>query len=616
MRKLLLAATLLGGLPTLAYAQAGGASVTSWAGLRGVIATGTAANATALTGASVTKRGPSASDDSTKGYAVGNLWNVPGLGMWIAADVTPGAALWTSVQTGILPCDSIPSGAILVCYGTRLMRAAYAGKAMNVTTGTTYSFTGTTISYNWGSTTTDIGFRSDGSLDVKALGAAIGPVPALSVVAGPQMWSAFVNTWYDQKSGTALNATATVTGGGAPSISPVFANSGNPYIGFASGGLNWASYNNDGTLNTAMQPRLAIGTGLSWNNQNLSTTVAMRGGPSGADQVGGGGVNDVIAYNASFPYYVISVDGNWASTPVQGGAGALEGTEQVFGWFIPDTPSIYAQNAGASSLTAYDDDNSTYSGAALSAVTGTGALIGGATTSANGYGMGLDALVSTTLLTPAQSLALREALTDTFHYTPQVRNRVVLVGDSRSAGAEGWMAQSELRQAESQFIVPQLVYNIGVGGSTVGGASGTSRLLGFAKQDATLYSQYGTCVFYNEGGINDLGAGTSGATLIGYLNTWNTQVKALGPNVKTINQTLEPIPEVLDATRLPYNALVLANSQHADAISDMGNTPFLNLYSDLTNLIVFSGDGHIKPYGEAIGANVYARIINAMTAGE
>src|SRR5581483_5678165 len=101
-------------------------------------------------------------------------------GLFIAKAVNASHAAWTLSLIGdTLPCDAVTGAS--VCYGTKLMRAAYAGKALNVTRASD-------------SASSDIGFLSNGRLDTASLDAFCANTTCK------------VGTWYDQ-SGNANDCT-------------------------------------------------------------------------------------------------------------------------------------------------------------------------------------------------------------------------------------------------------------------------------------------------------------------------------------------------------------------------------------------------------------------------
>jgi hypothetical protein len=589
--------------------------------INAVQTTANSALAKASVGLPVSRRAPTASDDSTQGYAVGNLWNVPGLGLWQNIDATAGHAIWSRVPNNVLPYDAVAGANITSCYGTRKLRAGYTGYALQVTAPATYTYSGNTLQVAYSSTTTNIGFLADGSLDMRALAAAIGqPAAPTAGGVGPQTWSAFVTTWYDQCGSN--NATTTASGGAAPSISPLVLNHGNPVIGFADGGSSWPTYNLDGSLAaTMMHPRLTIPTTLSWSGTNVSIMADVQGGPAG-NMLNTSATNDLIALQGTYPLEMQMAPGSSAGatpTAFSGGADISLGTVTPLNMYIPMTPSVWGFSNSSSALTAFDDDNFTFSGAPALGATGTGAIIGGVSSVNNGYQMGLDALFIGTAMTPAETATLRAAITDTFRDTPQVRDRLIWQGDSIGVGAEGWMGFEPIKQAMDMLTRPVVLFNLAIPGSTVGpvpeqsSPNAVSRLYTFAQEEGALYSPYGTCIYENEGGHNDLGLGATESQLYASMTQWVNNVRALGSNVKVIVDTLFPHPSITnDTLRQTYNAAILANYLNLDAIANSAGLAYMGNPADLSNYIYFHESGHHTPYGQSLEAGALAAAINSL----
>ena len=149
----------------------------------------------------LTQRAPSVADDSTAGYAVGNLWRYGGV-VYQALQVTTGHATWSPVYAAqALPTDAVPTP--LACYGNKALNASWLnGNWIDVSTSA-------------GGTVTTIKF-ANGQPDVASLGRLIGG------------GLGYVSKVYDQ-CGAALDATQATAAsqpviridiltGGAPSI--------------------------------------------------------------------------------------------------------------------------------------------------------------------------------------------------------------------------------------------------------------------------------------------------------------------------------------------------------------------------------------------------------------
>jgi hypothetical protein len=617
----------------------------------------------------VTKRAPAATDDSSVGYAVGNLWNVPGLGLWICADATVGKAIWSSVPTGILPLDSVP--VVLHGWATRKLRSAYAGAPLAVTPT--------------GGSSTDIPFDNTGNVSLTALALAAGPVLPVGTTAGPQMTTASVTTEYDQTSGTALNMTVP-SGAVAPQIAPLFQTAGSPFVGFAGGGMNWIT-DYTGTTNIQV-PRLAtaVSAGSACNWQNMTVQLVMRNGAIGnaVDYPFG------CSSSGAQPYPLGMAAQNVLDTaPVYGAAGLQAGLNYNFAFQVPSSPSIFGLNASASTFTAFDSDNGQFANtpntatvtttagsvnltnyvavtggstlqagdlatgpgipandtvtaisgdkqtvalAAAPTVTGSGVpvsfqrgllavstngslVLGGDDTTTAGFAVGLNAAIYGPSLTPAQTLALRESLTDTFKLTPQVRDQAILMGASTDAGADGWMTQSPFRYAEASQARPLTMWNMAIAGTQTGGGASNSANALFASMAGQQYRPYAknVLVLGNGSGVNSLGAGQTPAQTFADWQKWIASARALGPNVRVVAYDLMPHSGIpTDAIRQTYNALVTGSANSYDALVDLAGSPMLGNPAILTDrTYTVANGGHHSPYYQALEGQLLGTAISA-----
>jgi hypothetical protein len=600
---------------------------------------------------SVTARAPMPTDDSQHGYAVGNLWNVPGLGMWICQDASVGVAVWEPVQTGILPLDSV-TRVQMHGWATRKLRKAFAGSPLAIS--------GTAIA-----------FDASGNVDVSLIAAKLGSPPPISTTSSPQMWSGAVTTEYDQTAGVAMDMTVP-TGAIAPQISPLYTTGGSPYVGYAGGGMNWLT-DYTGTTNIQI-PRLAtaVSSGSACNAASMMIMTVLRNGAMGNS------VDSAFGCGSTTYPIALQTQNILVTAPLFGTASILAGSQFNLDMAIPSTPSVFGMNGTANTVTAFDDDNATFAnapntgtgtetsgsvnissyaaltggasmqvgdlavganipaGTTVAAVSGdlktvalsaaptasasnvplsfqrgmigfstNGALIqGGQDTTTPGFAVGMSAAIYGPSLTAAEQLALRESLTDTFRLTPQVRDQVIMMGASTDAGADGWMTHAPIRFAESVQTRPLTIYNMAIAGTQTGGGASNSANALFSSMAAQQYRSYALniLVLGNGSGVNSLGAGQTPAQTIADWKAWMAKARALGSNVRLVGYTLMPhggIPT--DAIRLSYNALVKANSNTVDALCDLAASPLLGnpaILNDRTYTV--TGGGHHSPYYQSM----------------
>jgi len=556
----------------------------------------------------VTRRAPGASDDAAHGYARGNLWNVPDVGMWICDDATAGQAVWSPVPTGILPMDAVP-GVTWHGWGTTRLRAGYAGAILNASSLD-------------GSKSADISALPGGAaIDTPALSALIGPVPPLtsdvSQPNGPQMWSAPVNTLYDQTpDATGYNLTVP-SGANAPQISPLYADRGRLPIAFADASLNWTTDklgNDSNSQPINMQhPRLANAT-FPADSASLSFYAVMRGPAVSGDS------KTIATFQATYPIIVQAASGN--NVPAAYGSAALTvGGDTPLDMTLPVTPSLFSvisDTSGSGTLTARDDDNASYAGDAVSPVTTAGVMIGGLDTSHFGLSAPVYAILVGPALSPAQDLQMREAITWTYGLTPQVRDRFLLGGASTGMGASGWMDWTAQNWALQHASLPMIGYNFSSGGATVSNCQhqdgSQDALTLFDKALKPLYAPYARTVMTLEAGTmtNQLQfCGTS--TLFADWQAWQGKARALGSNVTIIGETL--FPQVGDAdeetNRAAINAQIVAASGSYDVLYDVGNNPIAGAFSTLSDRAMTSWLDEHSPYLQAIEGNLLKAAIDA-----
>jgi hypothetical protein len=541
----------------------------------------------------VSKRPPAAGDDSAHGYAAGNLWNVPGLGLWVCTSATPGEAVWQMVQTGILPLDSVP-GVVLHGWGTRRLRAGFTGAPLQVTLG---------------GTTTTVPFDSAGTIKPAMLAKIIGPKPKLQGVVSPQMWSGGVTTLYDQSTGPALDMTVP-DGAVAPQISPSYLTGGSPYIGFADSGLNWLT-DDLSPGGDPQHPRLA-NLSATASATDLTMIVVMRNGAAGITD------NTVMSFNSEYPLSLFATDIS-AITTIYAGAGIWDGVQIPLNFQIPQSASVFGVTSTAGGVVAFDDDNASYAGPALTPnYPAEGLYFGGVDATELGDAMALSVAIEGRGLTAAQLLALRESLTDTFQLTPQIRQRIIESGDSIGAGADGWMDHTPMLFAESQFTEPYLIYNMAIGGSEIGGTgsqAADSEIALFSTLVAPLYTPYALNIFYDEGGTNSLFYGNTPQQTLAAWSQWNGLVRGLGANTRIIGQTLGGATIIPENERIIYNAFLRSHASEVDVLDDEGGTfPFSDpTLMETSRTLTESLGIHRSPYAQSLEGGLLAPAVNRLT---
>ena len=526
----------------------------------------------------VTARAPGPTDDSSKGYSPGDLWNVPGGSEWICQSASPGAAAWQKLPPQPLPLDAVP-GVALHGWGTRLLRAAYAGPLVTVS--------------NDGTTLTQIAPDAAGNLDMGVLTRAVGVVPIISSSSSPQRWSIGVVGWSDQAASASADLSVP-SGAVAPQISPRALTGGSPFVAFADGGMNWLT-DVAGDATNVQHPRLYTAA-LGADAHNVSVVTVLRGGAAGNT------LDAAVSYYGTYPISLNTQDVT-QTAPLYGPASISDGLQTSLGLYVPSTPSVLGFSADAAGMQAFDDDNSDYSGPPLlgNKVSG-GLYLGGLDATNNGFASALSAVITGPALTADQLLALRESLTATFRLAPQIRDRVIMAGASTEAGADGWLTQAPIRTAEAALKSPMIVYNLSIAGSGLSAPPNGANLI-YAKGAAKLYAPYARNIYAIGAGsiINTIGTGTSVGDTYAAWALWLASVHNLGSNARTVCETVMPHHSVAnESDRGAFNAAARISGTLCDALDDIGADPVFGDPAIVSSRVWTVQDGgHHSPFYQA-----------------
>jgi hypothetical protein len=545
-------------------------------------------------------RPPYGSDDSTIPLPAGASWQANGLTLQ-SQDATAGYALWQQVQSAVLPLDSIglfvsaaaiqaggtsyvngdtitltggvvltvtnASGGVIqasgvsittpnmfACapsnpvaqlqtsgsgsgatfnltllkptgYGMRLLTRCYAGKALNVVRSDTGE-------------ASDIGFLSDGSLDVATLdGFTSGGVP----IAQYSVYSAGVNPrvakWYDQGGGS--NDATQSTAANRPVIFPGRLHGNSRSIMF------------DGRATSSWDPTsatfLALPAGVSLAGNN-STIATLAGVPSDNFQF----VSLIhIGAQSSTPLIYLDVSPNGMQCQ-------NNSSNKINGSGAPDEATFYLCTSGASATTFYVG-NTVSTGAAGSSSTFSGGALGEVWNSTASFPMDESLVILVPwALTGAQQSALQASVAATFKAPPQREGVIVAVGDSHM---EDWgypYQQTLLRQAASMLGRPDISFvDTALAGAAISVFVGSSVLSNVVVPTLNAYDSNKFLLI--EGGYNDLGGGQTVAqveasytSLAGTAHGVSAKVICDTDTVRnatlTINQNIQAIAAWMRAT--------------------------------------------------------------------
>lgn len=509
------------------------------------------------------QRPPLATDDSTKAYAVGNLWN-SSQGLFVAQGVTAGQASWTPSLIGnALPCDAVTGAS--VCYGTRLMRGAYAGKSINVVRASD-------------STNVDIGFVA-GNLDTATLDAFC------------QGTTCTVATIYDQ-SGNADNCTQ-ATAAAQPAIST----QNNP------GGVRSVVF--DSIVNGASQTTVSCSftyTGI--NSRTLSTFMTVQLADA---WVNSGIVRFGVDANDVQPQLRNTTPGFTHLSVAQFSA---DGT------LMPVTsPSVLGFIYGNTVATIYEGNTS-------NAVTGTGipsnTLTAGQLSFASSSGVNgrfdLTSFVLYGSILSAGNVALmQQSMTKQFNIVPQPNDYILVDGDSVAYAFQALTMLGYHRQAiTGGYIGKTVLENLTAKyGDTL--ASMNTNFAG--KVTASWLASYGNFIVTVKAGNNDItGNADTGAQAYARLVTYVASVHALGSNARVVCATLLPAsytgPQQVQIDA--FNVLLRANTAGCDAISDFQANPIMGPLAATSNVLLYPDTIHPSTLGNAILAPIYGAAVSSV----
>lgn len=511
----------------------------------------------------ITMRAPTATDDSTKGYATNQVWIRQDTGeSWTCLGAVAGAAAWekTNLASGRL-LDAVPTA--VAAYGVTLLRAAYAGKAFQIKRASD-------------STTLDIGFVGDQADWESAYAFIVGTTGVFSI-------------WYDQ-SGNANDATGDTT---SPMLSPNALDGGQRGITFIY---------STGTL--AQRMHMSMPVGVAVHRQAYSVVVAWQPSmTSGVSyrfalgnsttfnlndnyQVGSSPTNAWAVYNTAYNEF-LSEPIDLQTIVVSSGTGgynllmndrtatSLVRTDQAFtGGMIGDTPA---------------------------GLTGTAPFVGEM----------LTFVVYGRELTSTERTNAKLAMYNTFRISPQVLDRLVIAADS--IGERGMdYAMSWPRQTRSLITArPYSIYDLAFSGQTY-----AYFITNYSTTLAPLYNTGVRNMLLITLGTNDIGLNSTSAAA---LHTLAVNLVALaratgfGPiGVATIMpSTGDGISQAaFEAVRLAFNALLRADAAGADFVSDIGGDPTMGNQANLGNTALWIDGVHLAGQGASFVAEVHAAAIN------
>lgn len=212
-------------------------------------------------------------------------------------------------------------------------------------------------------------------------------------------------------------------------------------------------------------------------------------------------------------------------------------------------------------------------------------------------------------LSAPDSATIVAGLDASFGVTNAYDYRVVFDGDSIQQG----IGSTLLRNMENQLI-PTLsrradIRNLGVPGELL-----ASLYAGRSRYDPH-YTAAVPCLFFEEGGTNDLAGTTAAATLYTTLTNQVAYVKGLGFKVAVC--TLLPRNDASwsgtkETRRTDYNTLVRANAAGADLVLDLASDPVMGAAGAADNAALYVDKLHPTSLGYSYLAPLYKAAMELM----
>jgi lysophospholipase L1-like esterase len=352
---------------------------------------------------------------------------------------------------------------------------------------------------------------------------------------------------------------------------------------------------------SATTRELALPAGLTSASQSLSVFAVVR--PLSSFQ--GSSYVQLGATGANILNF-------WQLNGFSNGPGGYDGTSFLtnpsFANQVRAQPAVIGITSSAAAITYYVD-SIVATGAAPASHATAGGLIG-AWSGSNGANLSADyfaLVIYGSTLNTTQSAAVIAALQAAFPGTARAATRnQVYDGDSImfGAGLIGTGALNNLqRQTEALLNHPVNSWNVALSGATL-----ATEASGYAAKIAPLYDATKTSnIMFQQGGTNDLIAGTSATTLETTIQSNATAAHSTG--YKFVCATILPRTGFTGAEQTQwtaYNTWLRANeASFCDGFADFQNDPTMGPFSAASNTSLY-GDG-VHP--TTLGYSYLARLI-------
>lgn len=531
------------------------------------------------------RRAPQRSDDSTKGFAVGDYWHATEIAhpkVWKALGVAAGAAQWALQQPSATPLlNQVGGTAPIAAYGLAKLRAAYAGSCLQITRASD-------------STTLDVGFvqGADGVYRVDVAAADVFCQGTLG----------YITKLYDQ-SGNANDATQATTAKAVVWSTTTVE------------GLRVLSF--DGTTNasTILQRYFDLPAGVSVNLNATSVMLVCKPkssyGLSALWQLG-------LTANTNILNLLNTFSAGTRSSLQLSRVGA-NGRQTAQPRTTMD--SYMTVSSGTSNAVTTRNEETVVTGPTATSQTLTGGYLGGedGVVPMNTYNALFDFqafVVWGRALSVTEQRAAKDAAYQHFRIRPQRDFALTILGDSITNGAStAALGVSYNRNwfyhAEKLLRLSPKVHNLSVPGYRTYDIDGYK---GYAL--APTYDSSKTNVLTYWCGTNDLvNSGNTAAATEPYIASTIAAAKALG--FKVVIGTITPASgyagdSAKEAERQALNAWIRAGSSGADAIADVAADPVMGPLSAASDTTLY-GDGlHLTELGTQYIAPYWAAAIESL----
>lgn len=550
-----------------------------------VIGDVTQSQLTAAVAASVTNeirenisvRPPSATDDSTKGYAAGALWLTDNGELYECLNATEGKARWYRRND-----INASAGDIVAPYRVWAFKRLVA----------TWTGAGVRIRRASDSTELDINFLEDGTLDYKS---------ADEFIVGT---TGYVTTIYEQ-TGSGDHLTQTVAGN-----QPWF-----PTVAFLKDGTRGAFFNNEITQGNSTPPDhfMDIPATTQFTNHTLTGFFVTAGGSSlrNIPFIYLAGTNNMTYAQSAQPgvYDLTIRDNSFRGTK----AGVPANRRLPISPFVhgftsaPSANGIYWGDETKIALngTSYTDTlTATYIGRSPG-------IVDGGADEDMGYCVYQAIVLYNSALSAANAQKVQAALHKDFGLKPQVRDQVIFDGDSLTEGAYASWFQNIARRYWLDAKHPAHIFNVAASGGTV-----DTQYAALAQWTDIYRSDRRNIVISGEGS-NDLSAGDTAAASYATLATKIAALDALG--FDNIGVTVIPRTSLASGAEnvelLAFNAYLRANFAdigYSAIIDPIVDDPIFSTASINTNTTYYQSDGtHLTDKGYGV---LEQNLVEAITA--